>query len=112
MRIWDHSRERSPGKQEDIFYGGNPRNLLCCKSMIQFKIAVIAGDGIGKEVTPEGLRVLERLGPSHQAEFVLTHYEWGSEYYFQHGRMMPVNALDQLRSADAIYLGAVGHPDL
>lgn len=80
--------------------------------MTQFKIAVIAGDGIGKEVTPEGLRVLERLGPSCQAEFVFTHYDWGSEYYFQHGRMMPVNGLDQLRSADAIYLGAVGHPDI
>ena len=80
--------------------------------MARFKIAVIAGDGIGKEVTPEGIRVLECLAPRCQAEFVFTHYDWGSEYYFQHGRMMPVNGLDQLRPADAIYLGAVGHPDI
>jgi len=80
--------------------------------MTQFKIAVIAGDGIGKEVTPEGIRVLDALGPRYDAQFLWTHYDWGSEYYFEHGRMMPVNALDQLRPADAIYLGAVGHPDI
>jgi tartrate dehydrogenase/decarboxylase/D-malate dehydrogenase len=80
--------------------------------MRQFKIAVLPGDGIGKEVTPEGLRILQAVGPRHEADFAFTHYDWGSEYYFEHGRMMPVNGLDQLRSADAIYLGAIGHPDI
>ena len=80
--------------------------------MAQFKIAVLPGDGIGKEVTPEGLRLLQALGPLHDAVFEFTSYDWGSEYYFEHGRMMPVNGLDQLRAADAIYLGAVGHPDI
>jgi tartrate dehydrogenase/decarboxylase/D-malate dehydrogenase len=80
--------------------------------MKQFKIAIIPGDGIGKEVTPEGLRILQAIAARHQADFAFTHYNWGSEYYFEHGRMMPVNGLDQLRSADAIYLGAIGHPDI
>jgi len=80
--------------------------------MAQYQIAVIAGDGIGKEVTPEGLRVLERAARHSGAEFLFTHYDWGSEYYFRHGRMMPVNGIDQLRHADAIFLGAVGHPDI
>jgi tartrate dehydrogenase/decarboxylase/D-malate dehydrogenase len=80
--------------------------------MPEFEIAVIPGDGIGKEVTPEGLRVLETLGPRYGVRFEFRHYDWGSDYYFQHGRMMPLNALEQLGSADAIYLGAVGHPDI
>jgi tartrate dehydrogenase/decarboxylase/D-malate dehydrogenase len=80
--------------------------------MGQFKIAVIAGDGIGKEVTPQGLRVLEAAGRRHEAEFSFTHYDWGAEYYFEHGRMMPINALDLLGASDAIFLGAIGHPDI
>ena len=80
--------------------------------MPEFEIAVIAGDGIGKEVTPEGLRVLETLAPRYGARLTFSHYDWGSDYYFQHGRMMPLNGLEQLGSANAIYLGAVGHPDI
>ena len=77
-----------------------------------FNIAVLPGDGIGKEVVAEGLRVLEAAGARWGASFALTPYEWGSEYYFRHGRMMPAAGLDMLRAADAIYLGAVGHPDI
>jgi tartrate dehydrogenase/decarboxylase/D-malate dehydrogenase len=80
--------------------------------MPSFNIAVLPGDGIGKEVVAEGLRVLEAAGARWGASFALTPYEWGSEYYFQHGRMMPAAGLDMLRAADAIYLGAVGHPDI
>ncbi len=80
--------------------------------MPHFNIAVIPGDGIGPEVVPEGLRVLEAAGRRCDATFSFTHYDWGADYYFRQGRMMPPSALEMLRPADAIYLGAVGHPDI
>ena len=80
--------------------------------MPSFSIAVIAGDGVGTEVTPAAERVLECAGAKSGALFHFTEYDWGAEYYFRHGRMMPVGALDMLRQHDAILLGAVGHPDI
>src|SRR5918911_3148168 len=80
--------------------------------MPTFSIAVIAGDGVGTEVTPAARRVLEHAGKKFGVDFTFTEYDWGAEYYFQHGRMMPVAALDMLRQSDAILLGAVGHPDI
>jgi tartrate dehydrogenase/decarboxylase/D-malate dehydrogenase len=80
--------------------------------MPKFSIAVIAGDGVGAEVTPAARRVLEHAGHKSGAGFQFTEYDWGAEYYFQHGRMMPVAAIDLLRQSDAILLGAVGHPDI
>src|SRR5215211_6743271 len=73
------------------------------------RIAVIAGDGIGQEVVPEGLRVLDAVAPGR---FEYHHFPWGCQYYLETGRMMPANGLDQLRSMDAIYFGAVGWPDV
>ncbi|MEZ5393214.1 MAG: 3-isopropylmalate dehydrogenase [Bryobacterales bacterium] len=78
--------------------------------MSSFSIAVIAGDGIGLEVMPPTLALLDQLAPKHGAEFRYTHFDWGTDYYFQHGRMMPEDALEQLRPHDAILLGAIGHP--
>jgi tartrate dehydrogenase/decarboxylase / D-malate dehydrogenase len=75
--------------------------------MKTFSVAVIAGDGVGQEVMPHGKRVLDRLG-----SFSYTDYPWGSDYYFEHGRMCPPDFIDQLRGHDAIFLGAVGHPKL
>jgi tartrate dehydrogenase/decarboxylase/D-malate dehydrogenase len=80
--------------------------------MASFRIAVIAGDGVGQEVIPHGKRVLEAAGQKHGAGFEFHDYDWGADYYFRHGRMMPVGALDALRASDAILLGAVGHPDI
>ena len=80
--------------------------------MPHFQIAVIPGDGIGPEVVPEGLRVIEAAAARHGATFAFTHHDWGSEYYFRHGCMMPPAGLELLRPADAIYLGAIGHPDI
>ncbi len=80
--------------------------------MKNFHIAVIAGDGVGREVVPEALRVLERTSRKHSLTFEFEEFDWGAEYYFRHGRMMPPGALEQLRTADAILLGAVGHPDI
>jgi tartrate dehydrogenase/decarboxylase/D-malate dehydrogenase len=78
----------------------------------QLNIASIAGDGVGQEVVPEGKRVLERAGQKYNFTCAFLDFDWGAEYYFAHGRMMPQNALDLLRPFDAIYLGAVGHPDI
>jgi tartrate dehydrogenase/decarboxylase/D-malate dehydrogenase len=77
-----------------------------------FKIAVIAGDGVGQEVVPAALRVLEAIGSRFDTTFDLHHFDWGAEYYFRNGRMMPDDALDQLRPMDAILLGAVGDPKI
>src|ERR1051326_2411200 len=80
--------------------------------MKRFSIAVIAGDGVGQEVTPAALRTLEAIGPRFDATFDFEHFDWGAEYYFRHGRMMPDDALDLLRPKDAILLGAVGDPKI
>lgn len=80
--------------------------------MATFRIAVIAGDGVGQEVIPHGKRIMEAAGRQHGAAFEFHDYDWGADYYFRHGRMMPVGALDALRASDAIFLGAVGHPDI
>jgi tartrate dehydrogenase/decarboxylase/D-malate dehydrogenase len=76
------------------------------------RIAVIAGDGIGKEVVPEGLRVLQAAGRKFGVAFQWDHFPWSCGYYAEHGRMMPDDGLDQIRGHDAIFLGAVGFPDV
>src|SRR3984885_8639096 len=78
--------------------------------MKTYKIAVIPGDGIGKEVVPEGLRVLEAAGKRFNFNYAFTHFDWSCETYLQTGKMMPADGLAQLRPFDAIFLGAVGFP--
>ncbi len=78
--------------------------------MRQYSIAVIEGDGIGREVVPEGLRVLEAAGRRYDISFRWEHFDWSCERFLKTGHMMPADGLDQLRSFDAIYLGAVGYP--
>jgi len=80
--------------------------------MTTFTIAVIAGDGVGTEVIPQGKRVLEQIGRKHHVNFAFQDFDWGAEHYFRWGRMMPAGAIDLLQPCDAIYLGAVGHPQL
>jgi len=80
--------------------------------MKSYSIAVVAGDGIGKEVIPPALEVLEACGERFGVSFQWKHFDWSADYYFQHGRMMPAGALEQLKPHDAILLGAVGHVDL
>ena len=76
------------------------------------KIAVIAGDGIGKEVMPEGLRAVQAAADKFGIALEFAHFEWAScDYYLQHGKMMPDDWFEQLRGFDAIYFGAVGWPD-
>lgn len=78
--------------------------------MNKYRVAVIPGDGIGKEVMPEGLRVMEAAGRRFGITFHWDHFEWSCERYKETGRMMPQNGLDQIKQHDAIYLGAVGYP--
>jgi tartrate dehydrogenase/decarboxylase/D-malate dehydrogenase len=77
------------------------------------RIAAIPGDGIGSEVIAAGTRVLE-LCAKRDGGFAFTfdHFDWGSDYYKKHGRMMPDEGLDLIRRHDAIYFGAVGAPDV
>ena len=77
-----------------------------------FNIAVIAGDGIGKEVMPEGLRVLDAAARRFGIALHYKHIEWSScDYYAEHGKMMPDDWKAQLAGVDAIYFGAVGWPE-
>jgi len=80
--------------------------------MKSYSIHTIAGDGIGGEVTACAIAVLRKAAARHGFSLDFVEHDWGSDYYLHHGRMMPANALDTLRSADAILLGAVGHPDI
>ncbi|MBG7618992.1 tartrate dehydrogenase [Herbaspirillum sp. AP02] len=75
------------------------------------KIAVIAGDGIGQEVMPEGLRAVEAASKKFGIDIAFTHFDWAHcNYYAQHGQMMPDDWFEQLKGFDAIFFGAVGWP--
>jgi len=80
--------------------------------MQTFNIAVIPGDGIGKEVVPEGMRVLEAAAKRFGFRFNWQCLDWSCETYIKTGKMMPADGMKQLRPSDAIFLGAVGHPDV
>ncbi len=78
--------------------------------MVQYRVAVIPGDGIGKETVPQGIRVLEAVGAKCGIDFEWDHLDWGCERYANTGAMMPEDGLDAIRHHDAIFLGAVGFP--
>jgi tartrate dehydrogenase/decarboxylase / D-malate dehydrogenase len=76
--------------------------------MKTYRLALLPGDGIGKEVIPAALQVLNASAQGFALSSEL--FEWGCEHYLEHGRMMPEDGLDTLRPFDAILLGAIGHP--
>ena len=80
--------------------------------MSEHRIAVIAGDGIGREVMPEGVRVLEAAAARHNLRLQFQEFPWNCDWYKVLGRMCPLDAPDILRKFDAIYFGAVGNPAL
>jgi len=80
--------------------------------MKTFTIALIPGDGVGGEVIPQGKRVLEKIAKKYGVAFAFQDFDWGASHYFRWGRMMPQGAVDLLQPCDAIYLGAVGHPEI
>lgn len=78
--------------------------------MPHYRIALIPGDGIGHEVVPEGVRVLEAAGRRLGFSFEWQSLPWGCEYYHNKGEMLPPDGLEMIRDHDAIYLGAIGFP--
>jgi len=81
--------------------------------MKTYRIATIPGDGIGKEVVPEGQKVLEALSRQNPAlKFEFENFDWGGDYYRKHGMMMPEDGLDPLRNKDAILFGSAGDPHI
>jgi tartrate dehydrogenase/decarboxylase/D-malate dehydrogenase len=90
-----------------IDYFANARLLVK-----RYKIAVIEGDGIGREVVPEGMRALEAAGRVFDINFSWQHFDWSCDRFLKTGHMMPADGLDQLRTFDAIYLGAIGSPSV
>jgi len=75
-----------------------------------YKIAVIPGDGIGWEVVPEAIRILEAVARKHDLSFQFDEKDWNCERFHKVGAMMPEDGLDQIRDHDSILLGAVGFP--
>jgi len=81
--------------------------------MHTYRIAVIPGDGIGKEVVPAAIEVLDKVARLDGSfKFEWTTFPWGCDYYLETGKMMPDNGIEQLKRFDQIFLGAVGMPDL
>lgn len=76
------------------------------------KIAVIPGDGTGPEVTDEALKVLGAVAALENFQYELKHYDFGGERYLKTGEILPEGAVEELRQHDAIFLGAIGHPDV
>ena len=78
----------------------------------RFNIAVIAGDGIGKEVMPEGIKVLKKVSEKFDINLNFEEFDFSSyDYYEKHGQMMPNNWKEKISNHDAIFFGAVGWPD-
>ena len=73
-----------------------------------YKIALIPGDGIGKEVVPQAVKVIEALSSQYGFETIFTDFPYSCEYYLKTGHMMPADGIEKLREFDAIFLGAVG----
>src|SRR5262249_50799633 len=86
------------------------RNQLFHVNVPTHKIAVIAGDGIGREVIPAGIAAISAATRGTDLSLEFKEFEWGSDFYRRSGRMMDDDGLDQLARFDAIYLGAIGSP--
>ena len=81
--------------------------------MRRYRIAVIPGDGIGKEVIPAGVEVLKAVAQREGGiEWSFDRFDWGSDTYRKTGLMMPDDGREQIKDHDAIYFGAVGSPDV
>ena len=78
--------------------------------MTAHRIAVIPGDGIGTEVVPEGIKVLDEIAKAFDINFEWDFFDWSCERYHKTGTMMPADGLEQIKNHDAIFLGAVGFP--
>ncbi len=77
-----------------------------------YKIALIPGDGTGPEVIREGLKVLKAVAEKKKIKYELINYDLGGERYLKTGELLPESVLQEFRQCNAIYLGAIGHPDV
>ena len=77
-----------------------------------YKIAVIPGDGTGPEVVAEGLKVLKAVSEKYKFKYQLEHYDLGGDRYLKTKETLPISVFNELKKMDAIYLGAIGHPDV
>ncbi|TYA78738.1 tartrate dehydrogenase [Seonamhaeicola marinus] len=77
-----------------------------------YKIAVVPGDGIGKEIVPEGLRVINAVAEKHGFSIDTEEFAWGAGYYIENNEFMPENGLETLKNFDAVYFGSVGLPQV
>ena len=80
--------------------------------MSNYKIAVIGGDGTGPEVVDEGLKVLEAVSEKRNFKYETTSYDFGGARYLRTGEVLPESAVEELKTFDSIFLGAIGHPDV
>jgi tartrate dehydrogenase/decarboxylase/D-malate dehydrogenase len=80
--------------------------------MNRYKIAAIPGDGIGHEIVPAGISVLEAAAEKHDFRVETETFQWGAGYYKDHGRFLPEDGLETLKGFDAVYFGAVGLPEV
>ena len=80
--------------------------------MKTYNIALLPGDGTGPEVLQEGVKVLEALAPKYGLNFNFTNFDFGGERYKRTGETLPQSAIEELKKFNAIYLGAIGHPDV
>jgi len=78
----------------------------------EYKIAVVPGDGTGPEVVAEGIKVLETVGDKYGFSLKFTHYPLGGDHYRATGEILSDETVEALTASDAIYLGAIGHPDV
>ena len=78
--------------------------------MKTYQIATVPGDGIGKEVIPASVKVLEAIAAKFGFNLIFNFYDYSCEHYIKHGKMMPEDGLERLRDSDSIFLGAVGYP--
>ncbi|HAX17890.1 MAG TPA: 3-isopropylmalate dehydrogenase [Actinobacteria bacterium] len=77
-----------------------------------YNIAVMGGDGTGPEVIAEGLKVLNAAASKYDVKLNLTKYDFGGERYMKTGELLPESGIEELKKQDAIYLGAIGHPEV
>src|SRR5215471_8936539 len=85
---------------------------MTARSPKNYRIALIPGDGIGKEVIPPAVSILTAVGSRHGFGFEWTEFDWGCERLLRSGEIMPADGVEQLKDHDAILLGAVGAPEV
>jgi len=78
----------------------------------EYHISVIPGDGTGPEVVAEGIKILQTLADKFDFKLNFTYYDIGGEHYKATGEILPENILESIAESNAIYLGAIGHPDV